>query len=233
MIKLVFKYLEPYNYLQKLRGCSSIAMALKNSGKTLVFVTGNVKKLEEVNAILEGKVKVEARSIDLPEFQGEPEFISVAKCKEAIKHIDGPVIVEDTCLCFNALGGLPGPYIKWFLKKLGPEGLHRMLLGWDDKSAYALCTFAYSSGDPDEEIKVFSGKTPGTIVEPRGPTDFGWDPCFQPDGFDQTYAEMPKDIKNDISHRGKALAALAEYLLSSGEAKKKMRIEEPDGLIEK
>lgn len=44
---------------------------------------------------------------------------------------------------------------------------------------------------------------------------------------------MPKDVKNDISHRGKALAALAEYLLSSGEAKKKMRTEEPDGLIEK
>lgn len=60
--------------------------------------------------------------IDLPEFQGEPDDISQAKCKEAAKIIKGPVLVEDTCLCFNALGGLPGPYIKWFLDKLKPEG---------------------------------------------------------------------------------------------------------------
>ena len=55
-------------------------------------------------------------------------------------------MVEDTCLCFNALKGLPGPYIKWFLSKLGHEGLNRMLAGFDDKTAYAQCTFAYSPG---------------------------------------------------------------------------------------
>ena len=62
------------------------------------------------------------KDIDLPEFQGEPDEICVAKCEEAVKHINGPVIIEDTCLGFNALGGMPGPYIKWFLKPLGPEG---------------------------------------------------------------------------------------------------------------
>lgn len=56
------------------------------------------------------------------------------------------VMVEDTCLCFNALQGLPGPYIKWFLQKLGHDGLNRMLAGFDDKTAYALCVFAYSPG---------------------------------------------------------------------------------------
>ncbi|XP_071820298.1 inosine triphosphate pyrophosphatase-like [Apostichopus japonicus] len=192
----------------------------KASGKGLVFVTGNKHKLEEVNAILGGKIAVKAESIDLPEFQGEPDFISEAKCREAIKHIEGPVIVEDTCLCFNAFGGLPGPYIKWFLKKLGPAGLHKMLQGFEDKSAYALCTFAYSSGNPEDEIKLFCGKTPGKIVEPRGPIDFGWDPCFQPDDFQQTFAEMPKDIKNKISHRGKALAALAEFLIPAENGKR-------------
>lgn len=62
------------------------------------------------------------RDIDLPEFQGEPDEICREKCLEAAKHISGPVIIEDTCLCFNALGGMPGPYIKWFLKALGPAG---------------------------------------------------------------------------------------------------------------
>jgi len=55
-------------------------------------------------------------------------------------------MVEDTSLCFNAYGGLPGPYIKWFLGKLGHEGLPKMLAGFEDKSGYAQCIFAYSPG---------------------------------------------------------------------------------------
>lgn len=67
--------------------------------------------------------------VDLPEYQGEIEEISREKCRVATKQIEGPVLVEDTSLCFDALGGLPGPYIKWFLEKLKPEGLHKMLAG--------------------------------------------------------------------------------------------------------
>lgn len=59
----------------------------------------------------------------MAEYQGEPDEVAIQKCKEATTKVDGPVLVEDTCLCFNALGGLPGPYVKWFLKKLGPEGV--------------------------------------------------------------------------------------------------------------
>lgn len=185
---------------------------------TITFVTGNIKKLEEVIVILGKKFpyKMVNEKIDLPEFQGEPDDISQAKCKEAAKIIKGPVLVEDTCLCFNALGGLPGPYIKWFLDKLKPEGLYKLLHGFEDKTAYAMCTFAYSSGRPEEPIQLFIGKTDGMIVEPRGPKDFGWDPCFQPDGYSLTFAEMSKSEKNSISHRGKALAALKKaFMLSS------------------
>ncbi|XP_028394963.1 inosine triphosphate pyrophosphatase-like [Dendronephthya gigantea] len=187
---------------------------MSSSGKkTLVFVTGNSNKLKEVKAILGESFpwKLEAKNIDLPEFQGEPDEISIEKCKVAAQRIRAPVIVEDTCLCFNALGGMPGPYIKWFLKKLKPEGLHRLLTGWEDKSAFALCTFAYSDGDIDKPVELFQGKTSGTIVEPRGPRTFGWDPCFQPDGYDKTYAEMESDVKNKISHRGQALDALKQF----------------------
>lgn len=63
-----------------------------------------------------------SQKIDLPEYQGEAGEISRAKCREAAKYVKGPVMVEDTCLCFNALGGMPGPYIKWFLDKIKPEG---------------------------------------------------------------------------------------------------------------
>ena len=64
-----------------------------------------------------------SEKIDLPEYQGEPSEIAIAKCKEAARHVKGPVMTEDTSLCFNALGGMPGPYIKWFLDKIKPEGL--------------------------------------------------------------------------------------------------------------
>ena len=182
--------------------------------KPIVFVTGNAKKLEEFVAIL-GKTfpkEVVNKKVDLPEYQGEIDEISVEKCRAAAAIVKGPVIIEDTCLCFNAMKGLPGPYIKWFLDKLGADGLYRMLDGWEDKSAQAVCTFAYSNG-PEEPVILFQGRTTGTIVSPRGPKDFGWDPCFQPDGFEETYAELPKETKNRISHRRKALQKLKDYFI--------------------
>lgn len=96
----------------------------------------------------------------------------------AAAQIGGPVLVEDTCLCFNAMGGLPGPYIKWFLAKLGHDGLNRMLAGFEvlagvpapprprpltaatpqDNSAYAQCTFAFCPS-PGAEVTLFEGRT--------------------------------------------------------------------------
>ncbi|XP_067626130.1 inosine triphosphate pyrophosphatase [Eurosta solidaginis] len=180
--------------------------------KPITFVTGNAKKLEELIAILGDNFprKVVSAKIDLPELQGEIEEIATKKCREAARQVNGPVLVEDTCLCFNALEGLPGPYIKWFLEKLQPEGLHRLLAGWDDKSAKAICTFSYVENATSEPL-IFQGITEGSIVQARGSRDFGWDPIFQPNGYQQTYAEMPKEEKNKISHRYRALAALQEY----------------------
>jgi inosine triphosphate pyrophosphatase len=130
--------------------------------------------LEEVNRILgeDFPVEIIAQKIDLPELQGEPEEVAKEKCKIAAQLINGPVLVEDTALCFNALGGLPGVYIKWFQEKLGNDGLIKLFSVYPDKSAYAQCTFALSLG-PGDEPKVFIGRTPGKIVPARGPPDFG------------------------------------------------------------
>ena len=180
-------------------------------------------------------MNVTSVSIDLPEMQGpSPQQIAQIKCSQAIQQLmtdpkysellqnenDAKtfVLTEDTCLCFNAMQGLPGPYIKWFLQKLGHEGLNRMLNGWSDKSAYALCIFAMgklpstSSKEQQENVMLFEGRTDGTIVDARGPHKFGWDPIFQPDGFAETYAEMDKQVKNTISHRYRALMQVQQYL---------------------
>jgi len=188
---------------------------MSSSRRAIAFVSGNKKKVEEVVAILGSSFPHDlvCTPIDLPEYQGEPDEVSRAKCLAAFEAVKSPVIVEDTCLGFDALGGMPGPYIKWFLSKIGPEGLYKMLSGFEDHSAAALCTFAYHDGTEGSEVKLFRGETRGTIVEPRGPRDFGWDPVFQPTGFDSTYAEMDKAVKNTISHRFKALDAMRAHFV--------------------
>ena len=189
--------------------------------RVVTFVTGNKKKLEEVVAILsagaaELPCDVTNTKLDLPELQGEPAEVAAAKVRLAAEEIGGPAMTEDTSLCFNALGGLPGVYIKWFLEKLGHGGLNNMLAAYEDKSAYAQCIFAYCAA-PGAEPVTFVGRTAGKIVGARGPLDFGWDPVFEPDeGGGKTFAEMAKPDKNAISHRGRALAKLKDYLMEHG-----------------
>ena len=154
--------------------------------------------------------------MDLVEMQGSPESIASAKAIEATSHCDTAVMIEDVSLCFNALKGLPGPYIKDFLTNVGREGLHKMLHGFEDKTAYAQCTFAYCEGKGKEPI-LFVGKCNGTIVAPQGDNAFGWDPIFMPEGFTQTFAEISMEEKNKISHRGRALEKVKEYLEANSE----------------
>jgi inosine triphosphate pyrophosphatase len=195
--------------------------------KAVTFVTGNKKKLEEVKSILAlgddsggggggGAINLISRSVDLPELQGDPLDIAREKCLLASKEINGPTLVEDTSLCFNALKGLPGPYVKWFLEKTGLDGLNNMLCAYEDKTAYAQCIFAYCDGaESAEDVEVFVGRTNGRIVKARGKTEFGWDAVFEPDeqrdaNNKKTYGEMEKEEKNAISHRFRALEKLRE-----------------------
>lgn len=184
-----------------------------NQEKPITFVTGNKKKLEEIQAILGPNTKTVNKKIDLPELQGEPNYIATEKCKLAVQEIKGPVIIEDVSLGFSALNGLPGPYIKWFLEKMGCQNVCKMLDSFDDKSATAVCTVAYCQGE-GKEVHLFNGFVEGTIVPPRGNNDFGWDPIFQPNGYGQTFAEMDPALKNSFSHRFKAIELLSEFLQS-------------------
>lgn len=184
--------------------------------KLLRFITGNKNKALEVEQIIQKilpEVKVEQLKVDdIPEPQGEPEHIVKEKLKYARSiHKDGVILCEDTSLCFEGLNGLPGPYIKDFLTKLGTDGLYKLAKGTGNTKAYAQCIFGMSLGEGKDD-KYFVGRCHGNIVEPKGDNSFGWDPVFLPDGYDQRYSELPKDIKNSISHRYKSLEALINYL---------------------
>jgi inosine triphosphate pyrophosphatase len=86
----------------------------------ITFVTGNLLKLKEAQHILDSTCSVPFElvaygELDLDELQSDiPEKIAAAKCRLAAKAVGWPVMIDDTSLCFNALGGLPGPYIKWY-----------------------------------------------------------------------------------------------------------------------
>ncbi|KAJ3279626.1 nucleoside triphosphate pyrophosphohydrolase ham1 [Borealophlyctis nickersoniae] len=183
-----------------------------SNNRPLIFVTGNANKLGEVQSILStAPINLTSHKLDLTGIQGTTQQVSTDKCRRAADILNGPVLTEETALSSTALKGLPGPYIKWFLDSLGHDGLNKMLAGFEDKSAAAICTFAYCAG-PGKEVFLFEGRTEGKIVPARGPNDFGWDPIFQPDGSHETYAEMPKETKNTISHRFKALEKLKAFM---------------------
>ncbi|EMR08710.1 RdgB/HAM1 family non-canonical purine NTP pyrophosphatase [Pneumocystis murina B123] len=176
-----------------------------------VIITGNIRKFEEIKEFFGTTVKLTHISLDLPEIQGEIHEIILDKCKKAVDIVKKPVIIEDTSLFFTSFNGLPGPYIKWFLLSLGLDGLVRLLEAFPDKTAEAVCLFAYCK-DPGDTVHVFEGRTLGSIVPARGPTVFGWDAIFQPLDCDQTYAEMGQTLKHKFSHRSKALTKLLAFL---------------------
>jgi len=185
--------------------------------KIINFVSGNKNKLRELSDIFQKYIKdieIKQLDIDLPELQGLPEEIVRGKLKLALekaKKLEGPVLVEDTSLCFNAYGGLPGAYIKYFLKAIKPEGLYKMVCAFEDHSAYAQSIYGLQK-NTKEEAHLFVGKTDGEIVSPRGDNNFGWDPCFQPKNYKETYAEMAEEEKNKISHRGKSTKAMIDWI---------------------
>lgn len=156
-------------------------------------------------------VTLRSQALDVPEVQGKIEDVARAKVLSAAsqffatpKASGAPrraVLTEDTALCFSALQGLPGPYIKDFLGALGVEKLPRLLDGFSDKSAEAVCTFALALEPPQgeqQDVLIFQGRTAGKIVDPRGGKKFGWDPVMEIEGTGQTYAEMPQEEKNKV-----------------------------------
>jgi len=176
---------------------------------TLYFVTGNKEKFREARALL-NPFDVEQINMDLPELQGEPDEIVKEKAKLAADRTGKAVFVEDTCLCFNALNGLPGPYIKDFIRKIGVSGLYKLVSKYRDNSAVAVASIGFC--EPGKDPLVFQGKVKGRIVSPRGSNRFQWDQIFMPKGYDKTFSEMSVEEKNKASHRKLAFEKFREWL---------------------
>lgn len=175
----------------------------------LYFITGNHDKFSEVKAMLP---QIEQLDLDLPEVQSLDAHVVIReKLLEARKQHDGEFIVEDTSVSVKGLGGLPGTFIKWFLKSMSLERLAKVALASGDASAEAKVCIGYlGRGEP----QFFEGVIKGTIVPPRGDHGFGWDKIFVPVGHERTYGEMSREMKNTLSMRRIAVEKLKRHLES-------------------
>ena len=176
----------------------------------LVFVTSSDDKHREAEAIL--GLPLRRAKLDLDEPQSlDVTAVARAKAETAAARLGCPVLVEDTALELAALGGFPGPFIRWLLASAGAAAIPRLLDGFSDRRATARCVALARDG---EREWTGVGVVDGTIVaEPRGANGFGWDVVFAPDwGGGRTFAEMTAAEKNARSHRSLAFSALRREL---------------------
>lgn len=175
----------------------------------LYFVTGNKGKFKEAQEIL-SDIELEQFDIDLPEIQEiDAREVVKAKLESALAHHEGPFIVDDVSVRCEALNGLPGPMIKWFLDAFTLEDMYALFEKLGNTNVEVSLIIGYAKNRDD--IHYFEGTLKGKLVFPRGKS-FGWDPIFLPDGSDKTYGEMSKEEKNKMSHRRLALDKLKEFL---------------------
>jgi inosine triphosphate pyrophosphatase len=168
----------------------------------LTLVTGNKGKLREWQRLLPDGFAIDNVDIDLAEIQSlNPEEIVVDKAMRAFEILKKLVLVEDVSAGLDKFGGLPGPFIKFFFKKMGEDAL-RTLAGKDGERARVGCTIAFYDG---ETLLTVKGEVSGVVVSPRGQNGFGFDKVFLPENSKKTFGEMTDDEKDTVSHRAVAI----------------------------
>ncbi len=192
------------------------------SGEKLVLATHNKGKYRENAALLApfGLEVLSAGDLGLPEPEetgASFEENAVLKARAACEATGLPAIADDSGLAVTALGGEPGIHTaRW----AGPERdffiamqrVHDELGDKPDRSGFFVCNLSVVW--PDGQTASFEGRLEGTLVWPlRGERGFGFDPMFQPKGFDITFGEMDPAKKEAMSHRALAFAKLSEALL--------------------
>ncbi len=174
-----------------------------------VLVTGNRGKLEEARRI--AGPGLTAVAVDLPEIQSL-DLLEVLRHKgdEAWRRLGRPLVVEEAGFDMEALGGFPGPLVKWMLDAAGAEAMARTGLALGNPRAVARCLLYYRDA---ARTLIAQGAAAGTLVlPPRGSAGFGWDPVFVPDGHDLTFGELSGEQKDRLSHRGQAWRDLLDQL---------------------
>lgn len=186
-------------------------------GRVAFFVTSNIHKFREARLVFaEYKVAAALIRVKIHEIQDDDiENIARVSAMEAAEKCNLPVIVEDTGLFVDGLGGFPGPYSSYVYRTIGTRGILKLMRGISQRRAYFRSVVAYC--DPRGSLRCFYGRAEGRISRRgRGASGFGFDPIFESSsGRGKTFAEMTTKEKNRHSHRAKALRKFARWYVSS------------------
>ena len=197
----------------------------------IVFATNNEHKLSEIRQILGNDFEILSLADigchdDIPETADTLEGNALQKAQYIFDHYHLSCFADDTGLEVDALGGAPGIYsaryageghdseanMRKLLHELGENNNRKARF----RTVIALIQKeeVISEAIPVQNTTFFEGIVEGQIIrEKRGHEGFGYDPIFQPDGYDETFAQLGLEIKNRISHRARAVEKLAKYLL--------------------
>lgn len=189
----------------------------------LIFATNNAHKLAELKGAVQGKIAIAGLSEigcaeDIPETADTLEGNALQKARFIYEKYGKDCFADDTGLEIDALQGRPGVYSARYAGegKSFEDNMNKVLeemQGCTDRHACFRTVIALII---QGEEHLFEGKVCGTILtEKHGSKGFGYDPIFQPEGYSLTFAEMPFEEKNRISHRGRAVQKLTEFLLTN------------------
>ncbi len=186
----------------------------------LLFVTNNKNKLQEIKEILDDKFEIiSLKDIgfegEIPETSNTIEGNALQKARYIYNRYHINCFADDTGLMVNALDGAPGVYSARYAGENATyqDNVNLLLQNLKNKTnrdAYFITVIALIL---DGKEYLFEGKVEGSIIEqPKGVNGFGYDPVFLPNGYNKTFAEMTAEEKHAISHRGRAVQKLVEFL---------------------
>lgn len=186
----------------------------------LIFGTGNKNKVVELQERLPDYIELhDMESIgittDFIENSGTIKGNAIQKLNQLTELYAGNCLTEDTGLCVPALGGAPGVHSARYAgpEKSEEKNIQKLLkeIQGKDRNAYFLTVIALYW---DSDIYTFEGRCAGRILEEKtGTGGFGYDPIFQPIGYRKSFAELSTHEKGVISHRGKALNKLLDFIV--------------------
>jgi len=188
--------------------------------RQIVFATNNSHKMAEASAILSADIKLlslkDIQCFDeIPETQETIEGNALQKARYIHDKFGLDCFADDTGLMVDSLDGAPGVYSARYAGEdcNSENNIHKLLIELEGKSNRKACFKTVAALILDGKEYLFEGKIKGQIMTEKHGTDgFGYDSVFLPDGYEQSFAQMGMNLKNQISHRALAMKALSAFL---------------------
>ncbi|WP_394750652.1 non-canonical purine NTP diphosphatase [Spongiimicrobium salis] len=191
----------------------------------LVFATHNNNKFKEVQVLVPKHIRLLSLNdigctVDIPETGHTLEENAQLKANYVTSHYGYPCFADDTGLIVDSLDGAPGIYSARYAgpQKSAADNMDKLLNALDGNKNRAARFKTVIALNLEQERLLFQGIVEGSITHTKnGTAGFGYDPIFLPQGYDKTFAELSLSVKNSISHRGKAIQQLIDFLKNQEE----------------